>query len=89
MKHTKLALNISFIIFILFSLAYKNIIAPKDTTSIFAMASDMAIPLFMIFSMLNIFFKTKKEKKEQSKPSKEDNAFYSSIGSSEDFNKKN
>ncbi|OUR97929.1 hypothetical protein A9Q84_06960 [Halobacteriovorax marinus] len=88
MKHLKITISILFLIFILYSLAYKNIIAPEDKLSIFAQAADMAIPLFMLFSVVLMFFKRRVENKDKKKVSKEDREFYSSIGKADEINKK-
>ncbi|WP_127716262.1 hypothetical protein [Halobacteriovorax sp. HLS] len=88
MNHVKLTINLFFISLIVFSLIYTNILSPEDNSSIFKVISDMAMPLIMFFSMINLFLKRRKEKSNSKVSSLEDRKFYQSIGTSEDFNKK-
>jgi hypothetical protein len=77
-----------FIGLIAFSLLYKNIISPDDKGSVFFVVSDMAIPLFMFYSVILMYFKRRSDKKDSKRPTDEDRAFYNSIGKAEDYNKR-
>lgn len=88
MKYFKLLKNMLFIALLVFSLIYSNIISPEDKTSIFKVISDMAMPLIMLFSMINLFIKRRADNSDKKNYSAEDRKYYQSIGTSEDFNKK-
>ena len=83
MKQLKITLSIFFIVFILASLLYKNVLAPGDKSSIFAQAADMVFPLFLIFSFLILLLKKREEKKDKKKITDEDRELYKSIGKSD------
>ena len=87
MKYLKPIIAIITLFLILYSLAYKNVIAPDDKTSIFSTIADMAIPIFMGLSLVFMAFKRRSENKDKKKYSSKDRSFYSSIKSAEDFNK--
>lgn len=88
MSKIKVVMSALFIILIIYSLAYRNIIAPEDSGSIFSSIADMAIPLFMFYSMLLMFFKRRGENAGKKKSSTEDREFFKSIGSVDDYNRK-
>lgn len=88
MSKLKVIISALFITLIIYSLAYKNILAPEDNNSIFSTIADMAIPLFMFYSLVLMFFKRRSENSGKIKTSKEDKEFFKSIGSVDDFNKK-
>lgn len=88
MGQIKVITSALFIGLIVYSFAYKNIIAPEDKSSLFSTIADMAIPLFMFYSLVLMYFKRRTEKRSQKKASGEDREFYKSIGSAEDYNKK-
>jgi hypothetical protein len=88
MKYLKASISVLTLLLILYGLAYKNIIAPEDKTSIFVTIADMAIPIFMGLSLVLMAIKRRSENKGKRKHTSSDRSFYSSIESAEEFNKR-
>lgn len=88
MSKVKVLMSTLFIALIVYSLAYKNILAPEDKSSLFATIADMAIPLFMFYSLILMFFKRRVENSGKKKTTSEDREFFKNIGSSDDYSKK-
>ena len=88
MNKFKVLVSALFLSLIVYSLAYKNILAPEDKNSLFATIADMAIPLFMGYSLVLMFFKRRVENSGKKKTSQEDREFFKNIGSSTDYSKR-
>ncbi len=88
MSKLKVIISALFIALIVYSLAYKNILAPEDKSSIFSTIADMAIPLFMFYSLVLMYFKRRSDNIGKVKTSNEDKEFFKSIGSVDDYNRK-
>ena len=79
MKYIKTIIALLFVVLIIVSLLYKNLIAPDDKDSMFFQIADMAIPLTMVFSVFMMFLKRRDEKKEVGKLSEDDRKFFHEI----------
>jgi len=79
MKYFKMFLSVLVLILILGSLVYKNLIAPNDKGSPIYKVAEMAIPLFMGFSLFLMFLKKREDKSGQEKLSDEDRKLFSSL----------
>ena len=79
MKYFKMFLSVLVLIIIVASLIYKNLLAPNDKGSLIFKIAEMAVPLFMAFSLFLMVLKKKEDKAGQEKLSDEDRKLFSSI----------
>jgi len=83
MKKVKIILSALFLVFMVASLLYTNIISPEDKKSAFSSLSKMFMPLFLLFSFFLMYLKRSEEKKDKKKLSREDRQLFNSIESSQ------
>lgn len=79
MKYFKIFLAVLVLTLVVGSLVYKNLLAPNDKSSPLARVAEMAIPIFMAFSLFMMVLKKREDKKGTEKLSEEDRKIFASI----------
>ena len=87
MKKLRVILSILFVILMVGSLVYTNIISPEDKNSPLATFAKLVMPIFLLFSFFLMYLKKREEKEGKAKTSTEYRELFNSIGNSDDYKK--